>query len=69
MTSNVATPVEWLESDYDQPGRFREPEFREVHTPLGLFDTKPDHRGDCFCETGAGEIWTQATQAAKWRAA
>jgi hypothetical protein len=68
MTSHTAA-VAWLERDYDQPGRFRVPVHLEVHTPRDLFEAMPDHRSDCFCETGEGEIWTQAGAAAKWRAA
>jgi hypothetical protein len=39
----------------------------EIHTPRGLFGVKPNHRADCYCETGDGEIWLQADAAAKWR--
>lgn len=60
--------IAWLEQDYDQPCAFREPIYREIHTPQGLFRTKPDHRADCYCETGDGEIWIQADVASKWRA-
>lgn len=63
----MTDPIAWLERGYDEPDAFREPNTRETHTPLGLFRTKPDHRGDCYCETGAGEIWLQADVAAKWR--
>lgn len=61
------TPVEWLEADYDTPCAFRYPIGDGLHTPFGLLQTKPDHRDDCLCETGQGEIWLRADVAAKWR--
>jgi hypothetical protein len=65
---DTSLAIAWLERDYSQPGAFREPVFREIHTPTGLFQTRPDHRNDCYCETGDGEIWTQADAVMKWRA-
>lgn len=61
------TAAEWLEAGYDKPGAFRYPIGEGLHTPSGLFHTKPDHRDDCLCETGEGEIWLRADTAAKWR--
>ena len=62
------TPAAWLERDYDQADRFKEPEYREVHTPRGIYQVKPNHIGDCYCETGEGEYWLSGNAAMKWRA-
>lgn len=56
----TAAVVAWLERDYDQLGAFRVPDGAPVHTPVGLFSAHADHRTDCHCVTGEGEIWTQA---------
>jgi hypothetical protein len=62
----TAAAVAWLERDYDQPSRFARPPFSSSHTPRDVFQVKPNHRGDCYCESGQGEIWTQADAAMKW---
>lgn len=59
--------VEWLERDYGEPRAFRKPVFEEIHTPSGLFQIKPNHIGDCYCETGEGEYWLSGSAAMKWR--
>lgn len=61
------TPAEWLEADYDQPDAFREPQIREIHAPSGLYQIKPNHIGDCHCETSEGEYWLSGSAAMKWR--
>lgn len=65
--SEVSAAVAWLERGYDEPGAFERPPFAGVHTPTGLYSTKPNHPSDCLCETGEGEFWLQADTAMKWR--
>lgn len=64
----AAPAVAWLERGYGRPDAFKYPVFEGLHTPYGLFQVKPNHIGDCFCETGKGEFWLAGDAAAKWRA-
>jgi hypothetical protein len=61
------TPVGWLERRHGEPDAFKYPVYEEIHTPYGLFQVKADHIGDCRCETGEGEFWTQVDTVMKWR--
>lgn len=56
-----------LESGYDDPHAFSVLHNSGwAHTPDGMASVRNDHRRDCYCETGGGEIWTQADTAMKW---
>ena len=56
-----------LERNFDHADAFERPPFAGVHTPTGLYSTKPNHPSDCLCETGKGEFWLQADTVMKWR--
>lgn len=56
-----------LESGYDDPKAFNVLHNSGwAHTPSGMASVREDHRGDCHCESGGGEIWTQNDTATKW---
>lgn len=65
IPAELSPAVQWLERNYDEPYAFNALYQAPVHAPVGLFTAKPDHRSDCYCETGEGEIWIQADQAFK----